>query len=940
MSINSPRPRRPVKADFESLVTAIEDYAIFMLDPEGRVLTWNRGAELIKGYSAGEILGQHVSCLYPPEDVAAGKPQRDLEEAAAHGRFEEEGWCLRKDGSRFWANTVITPLYGPGKGAGGPLRGFAKVTRDLTQRKRAEERLLREQVARAEAEGAARRLAALQAITDAALGTNLPPDELLHELLGRLRTLLEADTAAVLLLDERGENLEVAAASGLEEGLKEKVPVPVGRGFAGRIAATRQPLILEDTSEIELVSSVLRDNICSLMGVPLQTDGRLIGVLDVGTRMPRAFSQGEMVLLSLVADRATAAIERARAFAALEQSRAEAEAARERLHTVLMRAPLPIFIQRGPEHIFEFANPPTIEILGRAELIGKRPVEALPEIDPRMVALLDKVYETGERFVGQEFPIKFAYSATGYVERFWNFVHEPLKDAQGHVESIMTIVSEVTDQVLARRALERFFMQVPAAVAVFEGPRHMFRMANPRFREIVGEHCLGKPIADVLPQAAAGLWIPLLDRVFQTGETIERREYDSLLLPGRYFDSVLQPLRDTTGDITGVLHFSVDVTDRIQATRALRESEEQFRQLADAMPQIVWAARPDGRTDYFNQRWYEFIGQGLDEGQNGGDGWLSVLHHDDAERCMGAWYESVKSGQPYQIEYRFWDRRERRYRWFLGRALPVHDSAGQIIRWYGTSTDIDDQKHAEEAMRAALRVRDEFLSMASHELRTPVTTLDLLVDGMMRALERPGALPPERLATKLQTLRRQADRLEHLVDGLLDVSRIMSGRLELELGDVDLMQVVSEVITMLGDQAAHAGSPIRIKAAGPVLGRWDRVRLEQVAVNLITNAIKYGAGKPIDVSLTADGETAVLTVRDQGIGIAPEDQRRIFGRFERAAPRKNYGGLGLGLWITAQIVHTMGGTISVSSQLGQGATFTIRLPCQGSSVLIPVAEPA
>jgi len=225
-----------------------------------------------------------------------------------------------------------------------------------------------------------------------------------------------------------------------------------------------------------------------------------------------------------------------------------------------------------------------------------------------------------------------------------------------------------------------------------------------------------------------------------------------------------------------------------------------------------------------------------------------------------------------------------------------------------------------------VRERDEFLSIASHELRTPVTALQLQLQLIQRAASRPGGVKPEAVAAKLMTLERQSRRIGVLVNELLDVSRLRLGRLELHREAVELTALVREMASQLAPEGARAGSAVEVVAQDPVEGQWDRLRIEQVLTNLLSNAFKFGQGKPITLTVSGDAERAVLGVRDGGLGIAPADQQRIFDRFERAVPTNRYGGLGLGLYIARQIVEAHGGGISLVSTPGAGTTFTITLP--------------
>jgi len=232
----------------------------------------------------------------------------------------------------------------------------------------------------------------------------------------------------------------------------------------------------------------------------------------------------------------------------------------------------------------------------------------------------------------------------------------------------------------------------------------------------------------------------------------------------------------------------------------------------------------------------------------------------------------------------------------------------------------------------SIRARDEFLSVASHELKTPLTSMTMRAQQMSTLLARGSEGP--RLATQLSAMlhvvNRQLQRLGLLVGELLDVSRITSGRFTLRAEEVDLAALLRDVADRFSEQAQTTGCTLSVKCEGPVVGAWDRLRLEQVVANLLTNALKYGANGPISVKACAERDKARLVVEDRGIGIANHDLARIFERFERAAPSRNFGGLGLGLYITRQIVEAHGGRIWAESQPGMGATFFVELP-RGSS---------
>ncbi len=253
--------------------------------------------------------------------------------------------------------------------------------------------------------------------------------------------------------------------------------------------------------------------------------------------------------------------------------------------------------------------------------------------------------------------------------------------------------------------------------------------------------------------------------------------------------------------------------------------------------------------------------------------------------------------------------------------------------------DVTERKKLEERARLwrkardEVRERDEFLSIASHELRTPVTALQLQLQLLHRAAQRSIDELPRLLEGKMEVLERQTRKIALLVNELLDVSQMRLGKLELRYEELDLAEIARDLVTHLRGEIGRTGSRLRLDLA-PATGRWDRVRIEQVITNLLVNAAKFGEGKPVRLAVEADATHARIRVADRGIGIAAENQGRVFERFERAVPAEHFGGLGIGLYIVRQVVEAHGGEVRVESTPGAGATFTVELP------RVPPSEPA
>lgn len=251
-----------------------------------------------------------------------------------------------------------------------------------------------------------------------------------------------------------------------------------------------------------------------------------------------------------------------------------------------------------------------------------------------------------------------------------------------------------------------------------------------------------------------------------------------------------------------------------------------------------------------------------------------------------------------------------------------------FVEFTQAKVDISQLREAELALRRALKVRDEFLSVASHELKTPITPLQLQLQGFMRMIEtgKLGSIPDEQLMSMLGISDASVSRLARMIEQLLNITRIDEGRLVLDIEEIDLAGLLRSTALQLKHQLTAADCTLEFHLQEGITGHWDRLRLEQVLVNLLSNAMKYAQGGKIQIFSESENGVARFCVKDQGMGVAKEDQDRIFDRFERAVPVKNFGGLGLGLYVSREIVRRHGGRISVESRPGEGASFTVELP--------------
>jgi PAS domain S-box-containing protein len=393
-----------------------------------------------------------------------------------------------------------------------------------------------------------------------------------------------------------------------------------------------------------------------------------------------------------------------------------------------------------------------------------------------------------------------------------------------------------------------------------------------------------------------------------------------------FFDAHYAPLVDEHDEIVGAVAILHDVTEQKAAAQQLHETESRFRHMADAAPVLLWMSGPDSLCTFFNQSWLDFTGRTL--AQEWGVGWAEGIHFEDFQRCMDTYVAAFGNRGVLEMEYRL-RRRDGEYRWVLDSGVPRYLPDGTFAGYIGSCIDITEKRQIEAELRKAVRDRDDFLSIAAHELRTPLTTLQLEVENLQRNLPKwttDNSANTGRISRSVEATAGQAARLIRLVEELLDMSRLATGQLRLQVGAVDLGELVKDVVLRFKPALERAECTVDVRIEDTVVGCWDRLRLEQIANNLLANAVKYGAGKPIAIQLTQCGNEAVLVMRDLGIGIAKDDHARIFHRFERAVSAVNYGGFGLGLWITQEITRAHGGSIEVESALGEGATFTVRLP--------------
>lgn len=436
---------------------------------------------------------------------------------------------------------------------------------------------------------------------------------------------------------------------------------------------------------------------------------------------------------------------------------------------------------------------------------------------------------------------------------------------------------------------------------------------------------LGKRMHDFIPEECRDKFRLQFATVLE-GCQVEIRDAVRLTHTGKRVDisTIFSPVRDDEGRVVGVVEISRDITEH-------RRAEERFKLAVESAPSAMLMVDSAGLIVLVNgeaERLFDcprdqIIGARAELFVPGGfQTDSSELPREPTRLTTAAGQQLVAvrhSGERVPVEVGL---------------TPLETPEGLMV--LSSIVDITERRKFEVAqaelmrrLKEAVEARDAFLSIASHELRTPLTALQLTVQSLLRRMRRgsdDGATPAERIMVKLDTVQRQVQRLSQLVDQLLDVSRIASGRLVLERQPCDIVSIAHEVCDRFFDEDDAARSLLHVNFPPALSGEWDRNRLDQILTNLIANALKYGENRPVEVQGWDAEDFVRMEVRDHGIGIAPEQQHRIFERFERLVSERHYGGFGLGLWIVRQFVEAHDGVISVTSEVGRGSTFTIVLP--------------
>jgi PAS domain S-box-containing protein len=622
-----------------------------------------------------------------------------------------------------------------------------------------------------------------------------------------------------------------------------------------------------------------------------------------------------------------------------KKSTATMKASEVRYRRLFETAQDAILILDGDSGKIEDANPFVIDLLSYSleELMGKELWE---------IGLFSDIEESKEAFERlhrdgyiryDDMPLKTKGGKGVQVE----FVSNAYKvDGQNVIQCNIRDITERVNATRAMRASEvryrRLFETAQDAILILDGDSGKVIDANPFVIDLLGyslDELMGKE-----------LWeIGLFRDISESKAAFDRLQKDGYI---RYEDLPLETKDGRRAEVEFVSNaYKVDdrniiqcnirdITDRKSAEKAAQEGAERFRFLAESMPQMIFTARPNGDVDYFNQQWSAFTGLSIGDIKDWR--WTRFIHPDDVRSTVRHWQHSLDTGEAFELQHRF-RRADGVYRWHLSRAVPMRDAAGNIAMWISSNTDIDDQKRTEDDLSRLYKeaeslnqAKDEFLATLSHELRTPMTSI--LGWTALLAL---GTLDEKSRTEGIATIHRSAKLQAQLIDDVLDVSRMVTGKLRLTIEPVDMESVLREALASFVPAAEAKELRLRMDfQPGLLFLGGDPARLQQVFWNLLSNAVKFTpAGGRIDVRLFSRDSNVVVEVQDTGLGIRPEFLPYAFDRFaqQEGGTKRHHGGMGIGLSIAKQLVELHGGTISVASEgEGLGTTFSVSIPVQAT----------
>lgn len=946
------------EARFRLLVSSVTDYAIYFMTPEGYISTWNQGAEHLKGYRADEIIGQHFSKFYPEEALDRKFPQYELDTATEIGRFENEGWRVRKDGSQFWANIVITAI----RNEQGELIGFSKVTRDLTEKRQAEEKLQKinaelerlVEVRTQQLQQANERYElVVKGSNDAIWDWDIEKDELfwgdrLYELVGQERpahlpnikyfeTLLHPDDHKRVMSLLQAHLIDPAVKYEAEFRLLHtpsgvyrycKASGEAKRDTTGkplRLAGMLTNITERKQAEEALQNSLEREQLALMIVNSIRSEIELETILLKTINILGRFTQADRCVFWLYDAQNHQFVTPMHEYHSSENGDIT-------------------FIKDTA-----FPNQPVLAVDIRDQDLINYPdvsqVESLTQEE------LQSVQERGVKSL-LSVPVLYNQKLLGRLQ-----VHSVFEKREWGTDTV-ALVQQVSDQVAVAiyhaqslqsvrdlEARKSAIMESSVDAIIIMDHWGKVREWNASAEKIFGyerQEMIGQDMAElIIPKSYRDSHTNGLAHYLKTGEGPimgKLIEMPALRANGEEFFAELTVSRiPISGSpmFTGTLR---DISDRKQSEHALIESEARFRLMADSAPVMIWILNAEPRVTYYNKEALTFIGaQTAEEGLS--RGWETDVYPQDLPVVTDIILKAAAAHERYTVECRF-RRADGEYRWILATGIPRITSQGELLGFVGTTVDITEHKQVTEALENRVTERtaqlqdtnaqlqainkelESFSYSVSHDLRTPLRT----IDGFSQAiLEMYADALDERGKDYLNRVRQGSQQMAKLIDDMLQLSRVTRGELNLE-ENIDLSQLAQEIVMNL--QKDEPERQVTFNIQSDMLVRGDKRLLQAVLQNIIGNSWKYTSKHPsarIEFAQMQEQEVPTYYVKDDGAGFDMQYADKLFGAFQRLHGINEFPGTGVGLATVARIIHRHGGKIWAEAAVEKGATFYFTL---------------
>ena len=909
----------------------------------------NAGMGLLWGWPVAQVVGRpHFEAL--PDLAGQGFEAifADVYHTGQPYYLREQLVHIDRNGTGQLVSGYFDIVYQPLRNAQGLITGIICSATEVTDQVWARQQV---QAANDELEA---RVAQHTAETQAALREAQDQREQLREQQSLLRQILGQVPASVATLsgpehrfsyfNDQYQKL-VANRAALGQTVAEALPEVVPQGFVellDQVYATHQPFVGTDMPAQLYNAATGRpeQRYVEFIYQPLfdgqgQVQGTLAFILDTTER----------VLARRQADTLQAAM-----LGAVRRQKKE----RENVFQLFEQAPAAICLLREPDHRIDYLNPAYQALFPGQRLPGKALAQVQPSA-PELVTLFDGVYKTGKaQFAGETAVAVVPPNGGPTTTRYFDFTYQAYYE-QEEIAGVSIFGTDVTARVLARRdadqqrhLLTTLFMEAPAPIAILDGPDFVYQLVNPAYQRLFpGRSLLGKTLLAALPELAGTVVPDWLTQVYRTGQThfaqelpLRMARHDDGPLEDTYFTLIYQARHDSAGLVDGILVYAFEVTDQVLARRSTEANAHQLRLLTDALPVLIGYVDQERRYRFLNRAYSEWFGQPSAEllGRP-----VREIVGEAAYAVALSYIDRALAGEPVSFDAELPYRTDM-VKHVHGDFIPDVQH-GQVLGYYVLVSDVTAQVRAQEQVQdlnAALLASNEtlrltnqqltrtnadldtFVYTASHDLKVPIANIEGLLDALRRDL--PDQPAGSNITRILGMMQQAVTRFQQTIGHLTDIARLQQDD-ERNAQPVDLVTVITDVQLDLTPLLATTGAQVAVEVGGAPALPLTPKNLRSVVYNLLSNALKYrhpDRAPQVQIRCQRLASQVVLTVQDNGLGLSPEQQRKLFGLFRRLHTQGE--GSGVGLYMVKKIVENAGGTVRVQSEAGVGSTFTVALP--------------